>query len=338
MQNEITAYQPLFNDEGILANPGWARKMYFDYQKDKMAAPKDQRREWDYYFMGSEAMGVSVTISLFGTFTMLTAKLLNFQEGYYRAKTRILREDVHQPKDDEGTCYIRCDDAEGIFIRKPGKHYIKLYMPNHYEGQTFQLDVTLDVPDTDRMVIATPFSEGKEYFFFNEKLNCMRVSGTVKLGDFSHTFRPDRDFSVLDFGRGVWPARNRWYWGSASGELDGHDFGFNLGYGFGDLSHATENMLFYDGVAHKFDQIDFGIPQSGYLTEPWHFVSNDGRFDMRFDPIFDRYQPCDLSKGGSLQHQVFGKFTGKAVLDDGTVLDVKDFFGFAEDVQNNWIL
>ena len=38
----------------------------------------------------------------------------------------------------------------------------------------------------------------------------------------------------------------------------------------------------------------------------------------------------------SKQHQVFGKFTGKAVLDDGTVLDVKDFFGFAEKVFNKW--
>ncbi|MCI6771984.1 MAG: DUF2804 domain-containing protein [Oscillospiraceae bacterium] len=33
------------------------------------------------------------------------------------------------------------------------------------------------------------------------------------------------------------------------------------------------------------------------------------------------------------QHQVFGRLTGKAVLDDGTVLEVKDLMCFAERVR-----
>ena len=36
------------------------------------------------------------------------------------------------------------------------------------------------------------------------------------------------------------------------------------------------------------------------------------------------------------QHQVFGRFSGTAVLDDGTVLEVKDLMGFAEKVENKW--
>jgi len=39
---------------------------------------------------------------------------------------------------------------------------------------------------------------------------------------------------------------------------------------------------------------------------------------------------------GSNQHQVFGRFTGTATLDDGTVLQVKDLLGFAEKVANKW--
>lgn len=336
MYNEITAPQPLFNEEGLLANPGWARKMYFQYDRGKMAADRRLCREWDYYFVGSETMGISMTINNFGGLGMLTAKLMNYREGYHLKNTAVIREDIHQPGDDEGTCYIRAGGAEGMFIRKPGRHYIKLDFPDYHNGQTYRLDITLEVPDTDRMVIATPFAEGKEQFFFNEKLNCMGASGTLQLGDMVHTFRPDRDFGVLDFGRGVWPLRNRWYWGSASGILDGHLFGWNIGYGFGDLSHATENMIFYDGKAHKFDQIVFHIPEEGHMAGPWHIVSNDGRFDMVMEPVLDRDALCDIEKGGSLQHQVFGRFTGSCVLDDGTVLKVKDFFGFAEDVINNW--
>ena len=50
----------------------------------------------------------------------------------------------------------------------------------------------------------------------------------------------------------------------------------------------------------------------------------------------DRASKTDVGLICSDQHQVFGRFTGKAVLDDGTVLDVKDFFGFAEKVKNKW--
>ena len=36
------------------------------------------------------------------------------------------------------------------------------------------------------------------------------------------------------------------------------------------------------------------------------------------------------------QHQVFGYFSGKAILDNGTVVEFKDFLGFAEKVHNKW--
>ncbi|MBR4888084.1 MAG: DUF2804 domain-containing protein, partial [Clostridia bacterium] len=132
---------------------------------------------------------------------------------------------------------------------------------------------------------------------------------------------------------------NTWYWGSASGLADGVDFGFNIGYGFGDTSAASENMLFYKGKAHKLSQVTFNIPMKNgtedYL-QPWTFTSDDGRFEMAFAPILDRASNTDFKILKSDQHQVFGKFTGTAVLDDGTTLQVKDLLGFAEKVENKW--
>ena len=98
-------------------------------------------------------------------------------------------------------------------------------------------------------------------------------------------------------------------------------------------------MLFYDGKAHKLSQVTFNIPmkdgKEDYLS-PWTFTSDDGRFEMNFTPIMDRASNTDFVILGSNQHQVFGKFTGSAILDDGTKIDVKDFVGFAEKVSNKW--
>jgi len=53
-------------------------------------------------------------------------------------------------------------------------------------------------------------------------------------------------------------------------------------------------------------------------------------------PILDRASCTDVKLILSDQHQVFGRFTGKAILDDGTVIELKDFIGFAEKVHNKW--
>ena len=142
---------------------------------------------------------------------------------------------------------------------------------------------------------------------------------------------------VLDWGRGVWTYKNTWYWGSASGAVDGVPFGWNIGYGFGNTSAASENMLFYNGKAHKLSQVKFNIPgDEKAFMEPWTFTSDDGRFEMGFRPVLDRASCTDVGLIKSDQHQVFGLFTGKAVLDDGKVIEIKDFPGFAEKVSNKW--
>lgn len=58
---------------------------------------------------------------------------------------------------------------------------------------------------------------------------------------------------------------------------------------------------------------------------------------MSFEPIIDRSDYTSvLDLIVTNQHQVFGKMTGKAVLDDGTVIRIKDFLCFAEKVHNKY--
>lgn len=206
---------------------------------------------------------------------------------------------------------------------------------NFNEGKTFSCDITLKQPDTETMVIATPWKEKKTAFYYNQKINCMRASGFAEYDGKKYEFDPATDFGTLDWGRGVWTYDNTWKWGSGNADIDGHSFGFNIGYGFGDTTAASENILFWDGVAHKLDDITFNIPETGY-ADPWTFTSSDGRFEMEFVPIIDRAAKIDVKFIITDQHQVFGRLSGKAVLDDGTVINVKDVLCFAEDVHNKY--
>ena len=69
---------------------------------------------------------------------------------------------------------------------------------------------------------------------------------------------------------------------------------------------------------------------------PYGIVSDDGRFDVTLTPILDRSAYTSIGIVLSDQHQVFGHFTGKAVLDDGTVVSFENLLGFAEKVRNKW--
>ncbi|HPS70334.1 MAG TPA: DUF2804 family protein, partial [Candidatus Cryosericum sp.] len=86
---------------------------------------------------------------------------------------------------------------------------------------------------------------------------------------------------------------------------------------------------------HKLDRVEFQIPPDSFL-KPWRFVSSDHRFDMDFEPTLDRHSRTDIGILRTVQHQVFGTFTGTALLDDGTPVRLDHFPGFAEKVLNQW--
>ncbi len=339
--HEVTKIQPLLKEDGSLREPGWSKKLLQVYSRDAIKAPKFRIKEWDYYLVVSNEgnFALAFTISDDGYIGLQSVSLLDFSVPCEHTET-ILNAfpmgKLHLPTtSDEGDTIYIDKRLQMKFIKLPGQRHIMCRFNNFQDGKPFECDITLEQPEMDTMVIATPWKEDKKAFYYNQKINCMRARGKAKFDGREYVFNPETDFGTLDWGRGVWTYDNTWYWGSGNGVVDGKPFGFNIGYGFGDTTAASENMLFYDGKCHKLDDVTFHIPESGY-TDPWKFTSSDGRFEMDFVPIIDRAAKIDVKFIISDQHQVFGRMSGKAVLDDGTVLEVKDLLCFAEDVHNKY--
>lgn len=345
MQHEITESGPLLDKQGSPAQAGYARKLLPVYDRNAIRASKLHIKEWDYYFISNGSVGLALTISDNGYLGMMSASLLDFTGGVQTTKSVMVPFTMGKLKlpasSLEGQSIFKNKKCEFSFeVQKDQSRVLHCRMDDFKDGKSLSADIRLrDVPE-ESMVIVVPFPKKKTAFYYNQKINCMRAEGTIDMGDTHYEFKASDSFGVLDWGRGVWTYDNTWYWSSASGLIDGKCFGFNLGYGFGDTSAATENMLFYEGRAHKLDQVRFAIPtnhqeQDDYMSA-WTFSSSDGRFEARFEPLMDRADRISIGPLLSDQHQVFGKFNGKAVLDDGTEILMKDFFGFAEKVHNKW--
>ena len=191
------------------------------------------------------------------------------------------------------------------------------------------------------MVICTPWADDASAFYYNRKIIGMRARGGFRRGALFHEFAPTGALGLLDWGRGVWTYDNVWYWAAAQGYQAGHVVGLNLGYGFGDTTAASENMVFVDGIAHKLGRVDFGIPKGAdgsYLyLNPWHMMDDEGRLELVFTPHIDRTDNTSVANViVSDQHQVFGTLAGAIVLDDDSVMSVNGLRGSAEHIHNRY--
>ncbi len=339
MQHEILKASDLLGQQGELIQKGWARDMILDYHRKDVKAPTFKIKEWDYYAVLSDEQGISFTISDMGYIGFIGATVFDFsaaQETSNSITTILPMGGFNMPESSkQGDVIFQNKDLSLRFIRKEHSRILEVDWKHFQPGRDLQGSVELSQPDDDSMLIATPFAENPKAFYYNHKINCMPAQGSFTLGEKKFEFSQENAFGVLDWGRGVWTYSNTWYWGSASGLTNGQRVGLNIGYGFGDTSAASENIIFLDGLGHKLDAVSFHIPEDDFL-KPWQFSSNDGHLELDFTPILDRHSNTNLLVIQSWQHQVFGRFSGEVILDNGKVFQIKNLLGFAEKVKNRW--
>lgn len=342
MQHEITSRGPLLDQAGNLVQAGYARRLLPVYRRADVKAPGTRIKEWDYYLVSNGRYAVALTVADNGYMGLDSLSFLDLSQGWEKTKSPMrlfpMGKTGLPSSSAEGDTVIRRKSYELSFRHVGAERVLQFRMERFLDGLPAQGIITLSEEPEESMVICTPFA-APGHFYFNQKINCLRASGEITVGGKTYVFSPSDSFGVLDWGRGVWTYHNTWYWGSASGAVEGVPFGWNIGYGFGNTAAASENMLFYEGKAHKLSQVQFHIPlrdgKEDYMS-PWRFTSDDGRFEMAFTPELDRQSCTDMKLLKSDQHQVFGRFTGTAVLDDGRAIEVRDFPGFAEKVENKW--
>lgn len=345
MQHEIRSPMPLLTAAGTLLEPGWARQPLWQYQRQAINAPGWRIKEWDYYAVLSpdQQCGIAITVADLGYVGLVALCYLDFASGRFAQVDSLSLLPLGRfglpAVTDRGTIRQQSRQLNVEIEMTPGARILRFDAPQLRvaDGRCgLSGEIHLQQPATlESMNIATAWAENPRAFYYNSKINCLPASGSFRLGGVEQRLDPARDSGVLDWGRGVWTYRNRWYWSSASGWLDGVPFGFNLGYGFSDRRPATENVLIHDGRIHKLDQVQFSFDAANYLA-PWRFSSNDQRLQLDFRPCLDRHSSLNLGLMKSLQHQVFGHFSGTVVLDDGRQLRLDNFLGFAEDVLNWW--
>ena len=344
-EQHLLSFGKLLDENGNLDEAGYAFSLVKEYRREDIKVRKGRIKEWDYYYVGNREWGLAFTIDDNGYMGMVSLSIIDLKNSTKVEKMKIIPFTYGKMKmpstSQTGDVVYKDKDIEMQFLHEEGKRHIKCSWKGFGNNkEDFRADLYLsETTGGNSMVIATPFKK-KGHFYYNQKINNLASAGYFKLGDMQVDMGKDT-CAVLDWGRGVWTYSNVWYWSSLNAVQDGHHIGWNLGYGFGDTSKASENMLFVDDKVYKLDDVVFEIPQTEKgkddFLKPWLFKSQDGSINITFNPTFDRAGGANLLILKSSQHQLFGTFNGYIRLPNSNkTVEINDLPGFAEKCANRW--
>lgn len=343
-QIEITQPTDLLDSNGNVSAKGWAKRPIVNYNKHNIPENlRIRKKEWDFYQTSNGTWMVQLNFANISIGSGATCSVVNLSSGerYDSAYIVPFTKNRFELESKNAECPSNFEFKKGntrlsFSVTETGR---VLEFTGFSKGK--HIDVHLEmkhIPDNESITIVTPFDTSPDRFFLTTKYNCMPTDGFVKIEDEFISFDKKNTFTVLDWGRGVWPHKNFWYWGNGSTVIDSKYFGFELTWGIGNTECATETCLFYDGKAHKIGKVwlEKEPKDNGYMKE-WVFKSEDNRFNLTMKPFFDNKSGMlFLNLLGMKTHQVHGLWNGTVVLDSGKVLEIKDMYAFCEYVENLW--
>ncbi len=346
-QIEYTEPTALLKPDGKLNARGWARHNVFEYDRSLV---KRERliscKEWDYYTVTDGQKQLLVSFANVGIGGFMGLRLVDLHTGEVTAdgSTIFVGGKKHLP--------LGRVDAPGVFKGSSGKTEFEfntreterdVFFKTEHQGKVLKCELNMDIPKgLESITTVLPFKGDDTKYFMTTKQNCMPVSGVFTFGDFTYEFTKDKSFCSLDWGKVNTPRNLVWYWGSGADYItdekgEKHIFGFELTWGIGDESYATETCIFYDGKVHKIGAVDVEKFPKGRFMEPWKIISEDGRINLTMTPEYNNHSDLNLGPVARMNcNQIYGKWNGNAVLDDGTVVEIKDMFAFCEYVENRW--
>jgi hypothetical protein len=345
MQRELTETSPLLDKQGNLTQVGWARQPLLDCNLEdarfyRLARPLQAFRlkRWDYYGITTPEFFFSATLAHLGYAGTIFVYTLDFASGDLHEETLLvpLGRGIDLPRNsDRGDSTFDNGRARIAFRLEGDRRRVQVDWPAFNNGQGLSADVGLQLrPEHESMVIVIPIPDRR--FYYNRKINCLPAEGWVQRGDQRTVLTPRDSLGNLDWGRGVWEYRSFWVWASTSAFLPGgRTLGLNLGFGFGDTSAATENAIIADGRIHKLGEVHFDYDSTNFM-HPWRMTAADGRLDLEFVPFKERVASSNVLLIQSEVHQMFGRYRGQVVTDEGETIPVHDVIGFAEEHHAQW--
>ena len=166
--NEITTKQKLLNEKGNIANPGYAKKLLWEYNRNDIKANKLRIKEWDYYLIVNDDMGIALTMDDNSYMGMMSISLLDFKNKIEQTTSKIIpftNGKIKFPSTSaSGKIVFKDDTCDFDFETFADKRVLKACMKNFVNNQDVEINLVLTKEPEESIVIATPFEKEKHFY------------------------------------------------------------------------------------------------------------------------------------------------------------------------------
>jgi len=331
---EIKEPVSALDEFGRPQNFGWAKAPLFNYDPLLLMGPRRSISESDRYIIFSPTHLVTMEIlddGYLGYVCMTVASLKDKARSTQNFITLFSLGCFDLPGDSEkGSVKLK---RKKVFLNfaamEKGIRIIKADIPKYGRHRSLRGEVVLIPPEgAESLVTHIPWKGKGDAFCCSRRSPWYSVEGVIQFGSAEIIFTRGKAWGIFDWNRGVRPNMDLRFWAAGNGQAWGRQMSFSVGFNLADSSMGTENAFFLDGKLHKLDQVSFHIPSN--KSVPWRFTSNDNRLEMIFIPQQERDESHQLFFYSLKRRQLFGSFTGKVILDDGTDITFHGITGIVE--------
>jgi len=336
-KHEIISEIELCHSGGRL-NPdaiGWSRHPLHDCN---LSGSRFRKKKWNYWCITGRHSMISLTIAHIDYASLAFAYFLDYKKNRFaeKAVTVLLPDDEKymMPGRVHESLNFQHKNMSLNFAAVKTGYILQASIPS-LNGEPLEAELHITVPDRHESTnVVIPWS--KERFQYTSKQNCLPVSGSVAWGNSRYKYSSDATFACLDYGRGIWPYRSSWNWGSFSGVSDGNIVGLNAGAKWTNGTGMTENSSTLNGKIKKiFGDIVFDYNPHDFM-KPWKLATPDSdEVDLVFTPFFMRNAQTNLFLIRSVIHQLFGHYSG-TIRHGHKHIKIHNVVGWAEEHYARW--
>ena len=337
-QTEITELLPALDEYGRPQNFGWARSACFAYNPGLLMAPRRSISESDRYvlFSSTHLLVLEILDDGYLGYVCLSAAFLKEKKRSTQTFMTPFSLGSFDLPGDSGLSSIKFIQKKNLLnfaVMEDGVRLIKVDVPKFGRRRILRGQVVLTPPpDAEPLITHMPWRGGGNAFYHSQRSPWYFAEGVMQVGTTEIIFNRGNGWGIFDWNRSVRPRKDLRFWAAGCGHSSGAQVGFSVGYSSADSSLGTENAFFLDSRLHKLDRVSFHIP-SGKLM-PWRFTSNDHRLEMNFVPEQERDENHQMFFYSQKRRQLFGTFSGRVTLDDGSEFSFQDIKGMAERRKN----
>lgn len=335
-ERELTTPVLLCESKGLL-NPdaiGYSQKPII---QSNLKGQFPHKKKWNTWTIYGEEVLFTATIAHFDIGAVCLVYFLDYEtERFFEKRITLpfarhvkmpegVREDIKFVDSRLSIHVTQTDDTTHLYVSIADFDNETLHADVHIENCAHEASLNVVVP------------KNRNTFQFTSKHHTLPTSGFLRIGEKRYDFNPDYCFTVFNFTRGIWPKETQWQWAMASQRSSGRRIGLNLGGQWTDGTGLTENAVFVDGDMTKIHEDVIFSLNPERMMEPWtiHTKFTDC-IDLTFTPFFER-EAAARKRGIKADFvQTFGYFNGKARLNSGESLSIRQLLGSCEAFKAKW--